>query len=100
MDGVASFLDALEKHCPTDAKLTLVGDADELFEIDLHRTPKGVVYGYHATHKALFISRLVRQATNTAAVVLRTFLLEERDRETGYPNKEIRGYRLSLDGER
>lgn len=97
---VDPFLRELELYCYTSAIATLSGEDEAPFVIDLKRRPDGVDYGYTPYHKELFKNQLARMAKQGAALILRSFLRDERDPETGHPIKELRGYSLRLNGRR
>lgn len=89
--GVDGFLQELETHCYSTAIVTLTGKYEHSFVIDLTRTEKGVRYGYALGHKELFLAKLLNSASETAAIILRSFTNAKNPR-TGLPLKELRGY--------
>src|ERR1700733_9818475 len=77
---IQTLLDELEACCYSSAIITLIGGNEQSYVIDLKKTSQGYAYGYHPAHKALFVSKLVQNGDG--ALVLRSFLEEERDPET------------------
>ncbi|HLK56352.1 MAG TPA: hypothetical protein VKU00_07295 [Chthonomonadaceae bacterium] len=92
---VSSFLRELESHCYTSAIITLSDGQEQPFVIDMEKTQTGFTYGYAVQHKALFIRRLGQ--CQLGGLIMRSFLKDERDPETGYPIKELRGYHVGVE---
>ncbi|HKD76372.1 MAG TPA: hypothetical protein VKB76_12795, partial [Ktedonobacterales bacterium] len=93
---LTTLLHDLESYCYTTAILTLTTEGDKLpLTMDLRREDGAVQFGYAPTHKDLLMARLI----NFGGLILRSFL-EEKDPQTGFPIKELRGWSLvSEDGE-
>src|ERR1051326_3102950 len=95
--NVRLLLEELEYHSSSGAIITLIGESEQPYVIDLRKISGEYVYGHHPAHKAQFISKLLQPGMG--ALVLRSFRDEEQDPETGLPIKELRGYTLMMHGD-
>ncbi len=90
---LTELLRDLESYCYTTAIVTLTTEGDdEPLTMDLHREDGVVQYGYAPHHKDLLMARLI----NFGGLILRSFL-EEKNPDTGFPIKELRGWSLVIE---
>jgi hypothetical protein len=93
---VEQFLQELESHCETSAIITLSSG----LAIDIKRTRRGIKYGYHPSHKALYLSKL----HETLGVVLRSFkretveIINRKGQPMKIPVKVLRMYFVNPQG--
>lgn len=99
VEGLGALLGVLESHCYSEAVVTVFGGEGETFSFDMTKEGDMVLYGRDLAHKALFSAKIIGviDRHTMTSIVIRSFLDEEHP-ETGYPYKELRGYRVWMEG--